>query len=767
MDTSVFIANERAELRQILSKLPPGADRDKLLPKVRHIEFLLQALEQSRGTPQQKQKKKKKITKETDKLENRFQAISLRGEKITKETVPDSVREDALMTKASGLHHDNGQNTDSTQDYLNDNNINYTVDGELSNQDSLVLQNKETGDTRIAYRGTKWTNTEDWVTDARIAFGVHQGEDPQFVRADDQLQSVTRKYGVKPEKLVSYSKGSGIAIKMGDKYNIDTSNLNPLIGRNEMMYSSNSNAKHALHRISLDIPSMGAGARVGDKNWSVDIYPPLTDSLDPRVNHDNMQFIDRGKRAPPGKATLEALENKYKALNYRALEAQNVGHMAAYHKGESLAPYQKEKPSEPVSEPESEWNMDHDFMEHQLQNNYPDAEELWSEATDFDPDPFPAKNKTLSNLSNLQQEIQGNALRDSLEQRMAALGGHKLPKFPDDLIIPEPPKKKTFTDFVHHEFNKSGGTDTVVKPNSNMIKLAGNRLGRHMHVWDTMTDGAFTPEEKEYRDNTEFEEPPPKEKLLTDSEIKDIYNASPEERENILQGHRDAMDDAYTDMEEATDFSPKQASQPAKTSQTKFKSGFKEAIHPYSQIKSFGVGSLAAVGVNSLMNNLIDPPDPKTGRTKMDPNKRSAISGGLTGGLAEQVGVRLAGGRLLSTSELAPVVAGAAVGQVAGDRSYEYLRGQGVGKRLAATDSGGIGGIAGGATTAVVGAGAATLLGAEEGTYLGAFLAPETAGLSVAAGAAIGAGLGFASAEYEEDLKKPLHEAWTEIKSIF
>ena len=129
MDTAVFIANERAELRQILNRLPPGANRDKALVKIRHIEFLLKALEQSRGTEQQKQKQKKKIEKETNALENRFQAYSLRGEKITSETIPDSVREDALMARASSLHNDNGQNTDSTQDYLDDNNINYTVDG--------------------------------------------------------------------------------------------------------------------------------------------------------------------------------------------------------------------------------------------------------------------------------------------------------------------------------------------------------------------------------------------------------------------------------------------------------------------------------------------------------------------------------------------------------------------------------------------------------------------------------------------------------------
>ena len=126
----------------------------------------------------------------------------------------------------------------------------------------------------------------------------------------------------------------------------------------------------------------------------------------------------------------------------------------------------------------------------------------------------------------------------------------------------------------------------------------------------------------------------------------------------------------------------------------------------------------------------------------LDPNQKlkaqgdEAVSGFLAGG----IGAALAGGALLPAA-----IAGSA-GMLAGSETTRALEKAGVGKTGAQTLGGATGGATAGLAAATIGAGGAALAGAE----LGAAFAPETFGISIAVGAAIGGLAGLASGLWDD-----------------
>ena len=116
--------------------------------------------------------------------------------------LPPEVIEKARMAKASAIFHDDG--FAKANQYLEQQGIDFNIDRGLSTDFSLVLTKKtETPgaipeDVVIAYRGTKYNNLQDMITNAGVLTGTVK-RTPQSVAAKDQMtQVIEEKYGKPP-----------------------------------------------------------------------------------------------------------------------------------------------------------------------------------------------------------------------------------------------------------------------------------------------------------------------------------------------------------------------------------------------------------------------------------------------------------------------------------------------------------------------------------------------------------------------------------------
>jgi hypothetical protein len=81
---------------------------------------------------------------------------------------------------------------------------------------------------------------------------------------------VTGKYDV--DELLGYSLGGAKAHSFGEKYNIDTTSFNPLVGQT-FINSGESSVKHDIYRTTEDLPSSGT-ALIDRENVDVkSVYP--------------------------------------------------------------------------------------------------------------------------------------------------------------------------------------------------------------------------------------------------------------------------------------------------------------------------------------------------------------------------------------------------------------------------------------------------------------------------------------------------------------
>ena len=181
-----FINNEKQKLYDIQTGLTTE-QQIQYNPQIREILMLLDILKNQKLNPSVIKQIKDKIKEATKQMEqsskqqnmNRAKNYSvLSNVKSNIDSVPLEVRPKAQMAKASGVAHDKDNFTDA-QDYLDQMEVPYKIDQELSNQDSLVLVGEESGDIKVAYRGTKYKNLEDIKGNASIAFGSDEGS-PQY-----------------------------------------------------------------------------------------------------------------------------------------------------------------------------------------------------------------------------------------------------------------------------------------------------------------------------------------------------------------------------------------------------------------------------------------------------------------------------------------------------------------------------------------------------------------------------------------------------------
>ena len=134
-DINDFIKDENLKLYNIETGLNIS-QRQKLVPKIREIRYLLNLLKSENLTKKDTTNLEKKIEKTTDKIaddtreEQKKLALNLAITsriKPTTDTIDVSTRQKALMVKASS-NYETQPDKSLTDDFLKDNNIDYNID---------------------------------------------------------------------------------------------------------------------------------------------------------------------------------------------------------------------------------------------------------------------------------------------------------------------------------------------------------------------------------------------------------------------------------------------------------------------------------------------------------------------------------------------------------------------------------------------------------------------------------------------------------------
>jgi len=203
----------------------------------------------------------------------------------------------AKMLKAGEYYNEDGYNKANM--YLEQKDVPFYIDDELSDGVGIVLVRKATSDTgqtisessafprevKIAYRGTQKTNPTDWGVNANILANNIQSTD-QYKQSRQQLREVITKYG-DPSELLGFSKGSSLAVNLGEEFGYKTTNFNPFFG---FGVSNLKSGNHRVIRAEGDPFSFGVGTMSQNENFRVETMPPFGDKINPLEIHsiDNM-----------------------------------------------------------------------------------------------------------------------------------------------------------------------------------------------------------------------------------------------------------------------------------------------------------------------------------------------------------------------------------------------------------------------------------------------------------------------------------------------
>lgn len=199
----------------------------------------------------------------------------------------------------------------------------WTIDGELSTAEGLVV--RKGGQTKVAYRGTDWSNVHDVVTNATTAVGVEDRLSTQMRGSRLQIEAIVRKYGQLPSELLGYSKGGAHALAMGDRFKIETTTFNPFVARKQLL--TKSDVKHTIIRTTEDPVSSLLALAKGKKNLTVKAIDPIQGLGDPKSVHKLNQFTSKGNRQPGAIKTLmhEGVQKGNMLAHLETLDAMKTG----------------------------------------------------------------------------------------------------------------------------------------------------------------------------------------------------------------------------------------------------------------------------------------------------------------------------------------------------------------------------------------------------------------------------------------------------------
>ena len=220
----------------------------------------------------------------------------------------------ARIVNASAIAHDS--DLLRAQEYLDSDpkTMGWKIDGALSNEDHLVLTKGD--EIKVAFRGTKWRNLSDLITNASNAADRDMMA-PQNRRGAKVIEDILAKYGEKPKELLGYSKGGNSALNIGDITEIPTTVFNASIGPRQL--SSISKVPHTVINTVDDPISMATYFRK-KSNYTIKRIRSIRGE-NPIAQHKLSNFTQRGINQPSG---LEKLSHELIG------KGQNLGHVETY-----------------------------------------------------------------------------------------------------------------------------------------------------------------------------------------------------------------------------------------------------------------------------------------------------------------------------------------------------------------------------------------------------------------------------------------------------
>lgn len=668
-------------------------------------------------------------------------------------TLSDLDIQRAHMVRASQLMNEEGLG--SAQSYLDEQNVPFDIDPELSTSDHIALLPNDEAlaagrKPEIAARGIKMDSKEDWknLYDS-VATPDHEKTYKDLKATHDAM---VEQYG-EVGHVSGYSHGGHKAIKLGDETGVDITAFNPVIDHNQIMDAGKflsdttqegiemgelltSAGRARLSEQVSTMPERIAAGRGGEttiirtvndgasaigttltpRGWDVKTVGELQESSNPLKSHSLDNFT-----APKGKATfkdnlLHKATHEHVKTGAKAAETEMVQDMVDNQmRGKSFTEYVKD--FSPVDA-----NYTHRYggesgtrftQEGQLSNRLRKHAELWKKT-----------GGELTAAEEFKVGDQGRFKRQYMEDY-----GRTNPKTGERTL----PKPKTFLNDGEISDIVDATRDSPGRATSPNNFVEGQKL-----------------------------------KDIKEQNAKDLRRSA-ENLERASEGIK-PMSKGYlekaveTGVSDPVDLAMAKGKDIIKNAGTSASETIDEHVGSALNPSSIATGVVAAHIGNKLADDILG--SGYDDGSLSHHTAKTALSGATTG--VVQTGLETAGKGIknvvkglanpTTAAEVAESAATGVVGGVVGGLAQEGTEvlldkatggpseAHSAGEATKTTISSAVGGAATGYTGAVVGAGLLAAGGAEEGATIGAILAPETAGASVLVGAGIGAAMGLGGA---------------------
>ena len=250
--------------------------------------------------------------------------------------MPLQARQRAELVKTSSVLQQQGLEAATKRMAINS--PNYEFLPTASTPDYIAVRNKMSGKIEIAFRGTDPTAKitsgygkgllEPVMWPSILATG-NEGKIFDQHKLEDIIKSL-RRAGVKPsdiEHISGYSMGGTKAHRLGDMLGVETTLLNPFVGKNFFSKPTHPNVKHKIYRTTEDIASAQGFVRNKiPSNVTVDSIDPVAVlsektkgvkgiAEDIVALHDLDHFVVEGNRNSEVRTAQEAMDARVEKYN--------------------------------------------------------------------------------------------------------------------------------------------------------------------------------------------------------------------------------------------------------------------------------------------------------------------------------------------------------------------------------------------------------------------------------------------------------------------
>ena len=728
-------------------------------------------------------------------LSNLPKTYSDRVKTVNLDKLDQATMDKAKMIKAGDLYYKTND-IEQARGYLEQNNLDYKIDENLSTTDHLVLvNNQDATDVRIASRGTDVTNTDDLRADVDVLMG-RQNENSTFKVGKELAQKVKAAYPEAEIDALGFSLGGAKSIHMSNEVpGVKSTTFNPYV-----VHEAADTGNHTIFRTKDDLPSFISGSLRDKGNIQINTVNSLDpDSYYQKTHHDLKNFFsNKPETDASGKPKRERLERpltpEEKAQALQPFEDPPPGDIASEFVDTSLS----DDPlfQDPRGLPDSFQGLNSDVGTEQSKPKQFDQKEFEKYRDEFR-DTWGTDEEQLSDES-LEQMYRdslaessssppptGEGASDSdirpvgdpFEDAQTRFAQHHIKQlqrhaqadtFIDD-FIPSLEDGLTYSEHVHKvNMDSKGnfGQDTLVSPEGEIsLNPETGRMGRHglfYKLWK-QGGGKFTDEEEKYLDKFgDADESIGQDSLLSNEDAAAM----------VEEGSKDGP--TYTRIKEEMESSNNAlngvTTEPPADYLHVTSEGSEFRPTPQAGGPSLAHG-LASGGAGMLASTLVDYGLENTefGKNLSVPEK-TAISSSVGGVVGEAAFSRLATGSALSGAGIG--IAGAAGLGVAGGSAAvgalttmgtEYgvdsgLKALGVeNKDVRDITKDEVGNIAGGLATVS----SAALAGAALGVPFDAVTFGGASAVAAGLGTLIGLG------QYAEDKTHFVEKGWKAFKSIF